>query len=227
MRIASFLVALLGAALPSASRAQTAVVDEGTLMVSKNGSPVGRESFRIKRELAPGGQVFQATAESALGDNRVTMRLGTDSSGVPVSYEAEMKLRGRIVQRLRGRGRPGRFSVLMEGEKGESARDYVLNHGALLLDEDVFHQFFFVPLAAAHQELVVIAPRSTQQGRFTLQERTVDSVEIAGRTIEGRRFTLTDPSGATRDVWIDARGRLLKVAIPERGLVALRDDPPR
>jgi hypothetical protein len=227
VRIACFVIALLGAALPSASPAQTAVVDEGTFMVSLKGSPIGRESFRIKRELAPGGQVFQATAESALGDNRITMRLGTDSSGVPISYEVEMKLRGKVVQRLQGRGRPGRFSVLMEGANGESAREYVLNHGALLLDEDVFHQFFFVPLAAAHQELVVIAPRSTQQGRFELQERGVEGVEIAGRTIEGRRYTLIDPSGATRDVWIDAKGRLLKVAIPEKGLVALRDDPPR
>jgi hypothetical protein len=228
VRLASFAAVLGLAVLPSAIRAQTsAVVDEGTFMVTQKGSPLGRESFRIKRELAPGGQVYQATAESSLGDKRITTRLGTDSSGVPVSYEAETKQGKDVVQRLQGRGRPGRFSVLMQSFNGESAREYVLNHGALLLDEDVFHHFFFVPLAVQHAELVVIAPRSSQQGRFKLEERGAEGVEIAGRTLEGRHFALIDSAGASRDVWIDAKGRLLKVAIPVRELVALRDDPPR
>src|SRR4051794_4305945 len=112
---------VLALLVPFAARAQTsAVVDEGTFTVSKSGTPLGRESFRIKRELAPGGQVFQATGESSLGDTRLTTRLGTDSTGVPVSYETEIKDRGEVVQRIQGRGRPGRFSVLMQTRSGES-----------------------------------------------------------------------------------------------------------
>jgi hypothetical protein len=213
--------------LPAAVRAQaSAVVDEGTFMVTQKGAPLGRESFRIVRTPAPGGQVFRATGQSALGDNRITTSLGTDSSGVPVSYELELTQRA-VVQRLQGRGRPGRFSVLMQTVSGESAREYVLDNGALLIDEDVFHHFFFVPLAAQHSQLIVIAPRVADQGRFTLQERGTEMVEIANRSIQSRHFALIGPSGASRDVWIDGRGRLLKVAIPEKGLVALRDDPPR
>lgn len=205
----------------------SAVVDEGTFMVTRQGAPLGRESFRIVRTPAPGGQVYRATGQSALGDNRVTTSLGTDSSGVPVSYESELTQRGEVVQRLQGRGRPGRFSVLMQTKSGESAREYVLNNGALLMDEDVFHHFFFVPIAAQHQQLIVISPRASDPGRFALQERGSEVVEIAGRSIESRHFALIGPSGASRDVWVDGKGRLLKVAIPEKGLVALRDDPPR
>jgi hypothetical protein len=214
--------------LPTVARPQTsAVVDEGTFMVTHNGAPIGRESFRIVRAPAPGGQVFRATGQSALGDNRVTTTLGTDSSGVPVSYEAELKRRDTVVQRLQGRGRPGRFSVLMQTMTSESAREYILNNGALLIDDDVFHHFFFVPLAAQHQQLIVIAPRSIHQDRYDLEERGSEDVEIAGRSIQSRHFGLTGPTGATREVWVDGKGRLLKVAMPDKGLVALRDDPPR
>lgn len=205
----------------------SAIVDEGTFLITQRGAPLGRESFRIARIPAPGGQVFRATGESALGDNRLTTILGTDSSGVPVSYESRLSQRGTVVQQLQGRGRPGRFSVLVRTKTGESAREYMLNNGALLMDEDIFHHFFFVPLAAQHPHVIVIAPRSTEQGRFTVTERGTEAVEIAGRRIDGRRFRLVDAGGATRDVWVDDRGRLLKVSIPDRGLVALRDDLPR
>lgn len=194
-------------------------------MVTQGGTPLGRESFRIVRAPAPGGQVYRAQGQSALGDYRATTSLGTDSSGVPVLYEATLTKKGELVQRLQGRGRPGRFSVLKQTRTGESVREYVLN-GALLMDEDVFHHFFFVPIAS-QSELIVITPRSAQQGPFRVEQRGIENVEIAGRSIPGRRYALIGASDVSRDVWVDEKGRLLKVAIPEKGLVALRDDPPR
>ena len=214
--------------LPAITLAQTsAVVDEGTFSVSQRGTPLGRESFRIARSPGPGGQVFLIKGQSALGENRVSTTLGADSLGVPVTYESEHTQRGELVQRLQGRGRPGRFGVLKQTPTGESAREYVLNNGALLMDEDVFHHFFFVPLSIAHSPLTVIAPRSAEQGRFRVEERGTEDVEIAGRNLRGRRFALIGSTGASRDVWVDAQGRLLKATIPEKGLVAVRDDPPR
>jgi hypothetical protein len=35
-----------------------------------------------------------------------------------------------------------------------------------------------------------------------------------------------DAAGISTDVWLDARGRVLRVAIPSRGFVAVRDAPP-
>jgi hypothetical protein len=228
VRRALFVAALALTLMPWTARAQSsAVVDEGTFMVTQSGTPLGRESFRIVRAPAPGGQVYRATGQSALGGNRVNTSLSTDSSGVPVSYESELSQRGEVVQRLKGRGRPGRFSVLIQTKNGESSHEYVLNNGALLMDENLFHHFFFVPLAAQHSQLAVIAPGVTEPSGFRLEERGSETVEIANRSIPSRHFVLIGPTGATRDVWIDEKGRLLKVAMPERGLVALRDDPPR
>jgi hypothetical protein len=217
------------ACMPAVLAAQSsAVLDEATFMVSKNGVALGRESFKIVRAPGPGGQFYRATGQSALGENRFTTSLGTDSLGVPVSYESDLMQRGEIVHRLRGRGGPGRFSVRLETKSGEAAREYLLNNGALLIDDDVIHHFFFVPLVPVRgAQLTVIAPRAGRQGRFRLEEMAKEMVEIAGRSISSRRFVLTETEGASRTLWIDEKGRLLKVAIPATGLVAVRDDPPR
>jgi hypothetical protein len=223
---------LLGALLvaplaPVTAAAQgSAVVDEGTFTVSLKGAPVGRESFRIIRAPAPRGQAYQATGTSVLGETKTTSRLGTDSAGVPVSYDSEVTTRGQKVHQLHGQGGPGRFSVLAQTTKGESAREYVLNNGALLIDEDVFIHFFFVGLAALHPEIIVISPRSAQQRKAELVARGEENVDIGGRSIPARRFSLVD-AGGSRDVWLDANGRVLKIAIAAKGLLALRDDPPR
>jgi hypothetical protein len=206
----------------------TAVVDEGTFSVTEKGAQIGRESFRISRRPAPGGQVYLVTGLSNLRDtSRVITTLGTDSLGVPVSYFSEHRSAGHVVQTIHGRGRPGRFSIVKQTLTGGSGREYLLSNGALLIDEDVFHHFFFVPAAVNNPQLVLIAPRPAQQDTFMVQDRGVESVEIAGRGLSGRRYTLVSSAKGTRDVWIDAKGRLLKVAIAARGLVALRDDPPR
>ena len=217
------------AVLPGTVRAQSsALVDEGTLMVSRNGAPIGRESFRVVRSPAPGGQVYRATGQSALGDNRSTSTLGTDSAGVPVSYEFELTQSGQLVQRLKGQGRPGRVSVLVQTKSGESAREYVSNNGALLIDEDVFHHFFFVPLIAGqHQAVNVIAPRAARQTRYDLTQRGEETLDVGGRSLQARHFSLIGQDGAAQEVWVDSKGRLLKVVIASRGMIALRDDPPR
>ena len=227
-RTASLRAAIVALALaPAALVGQaSAVVDEGSFTITQQGAPYGRESFRIVRTPAPGGQVFRATGQGALGDNRITSILGTDSSGVPVTYSSDLLLNGRLVQRLQGRGRPGRFSVLSSTTAGEAAREYVLDAGALLVDGDVMHHYYFVPLAARGR-LSIIAPRSGRQLSFQVTDAGRENLEISGRAIDSRHFSLTTTDGLRRDVWVDGQGRLLKVVLPDRGLIAVRDDPPR
>ena len=223
----SRLLLALAVGAPLAAAQTSAVVDEGTFMVTRGGVPLGRESFRIVRAAGPHGQVFRVTGQSALGEHRFTTSLGTDSLGVPVSYQSELSQRGQVVQRLQGSGRPGRFSVVVWTKNGEAAREYMLSNGALLIDEEVIHQFYFIPVAAARGELNVIAPRVGQQGRYRLEQRPSETVEIAGRGVASRRFALVPASGPARDIWADADGRLLKVVIPDKGITAVRDDLPR
>lgn len=222
----SRVVPLLSLLAAPAWAQTSAVLDEGTLMVSRNGSPVGRESFRIIRAPGPGGQAYRATSSTAIGTRRITAQLGTDSTGLPLTYESDVFDENVQTERVSGRGRPGRFSVLVRTRNGEAAREYVLENGALLIDEHVFHHYFFLGVADAHRTYSVIRARSQQQADFRFEERGSETLDIGGRKIQSRRLALTGQGGA-QDVWVDAKGRLLKVAIPSEGLVALRDDPPR
>ena len=222
----SFLRALILLALPAVASAQaSALIDDGTFTISRKGAPVGREAFRIVRVAAPGGQILRGSGTTVLEDRRYTTVLATDSTGTPISYEARLTYEGKNL-RIEGRGRPGRFSVLSSTTGGESAREYVLQNGALLMEEEVFLHYFFVPLASAMSGVTVIVPREAQQSAFAVTSRGPESVEIAGVKVPGRRFSISS-DGVTRDVWVDALGRLLKVSIPEKELVALRDDLPR
>ena len=221
----SLLRALPLLLLPSLAVAQaSALIDDGTFTISRKGAPVGREAFRIARVPGPGGQVLRGSGTTVLEDRRYTTVLGTDSTGMPVSYEARLAVDGKNL-RIEGRGRPGRFSVLSSTAGGESAREYILENGALLMEDEVFLHFYFVPLAASSR-VSVIAPRSAQQTTFSIAARGSETVDVAGKKLPARRFSISS-DGVNRDVWVDATGRLLKVAIPDRDLVALRDDPPR
>jgi hypothetical protein len=214
------------ALLPISLAAQASpLIDDGTFTISRKGAPVGREAFRITRVPGPGGQVFRGSGTTVMEDRRYTTVLGTDSAGSPVSYEARLAYGGKNL-RIEGRGRPGRFSVLSSTTGGESAREYVLQNGALLMEEEVFLHYFFVPLAAAGSRVTVIVPREAQQSALAVTNLGSDAVEIAGTKVSGRRYSIS-ADGVSRHVWVDALGRLLKVSIPEKELVALRDDPPR
>jgi hypothetical protein len=227
-RRARFSLSALLLLLPVAARAQSsAIVDEGTFVVTRNGTAAGRESFRITRTPGPNGQVLLCTGQSAIGDTRVTSRLATDSVGVPVSYDANILTRGTQMVRLRGGGRPGRFSILMQTQTGESAKDYLLSNGALLLDDDVFHQFYFVPRLTSHANIIAIDPRGSSQTTYSLADRGGENVTIGRQSVPARHYALVSATGATQDVWVDGAGRLLKVALPAKGLIALRDELPR
>jgi hypothetical protein len=205
----------------------SAVVDQATFMISRKGAPVGRESFSIIRAPGPGGQVFRVTASSALGDDRVGTTLATDSTGTPVLYDVTLSQRGEVLLRLRGSGRPDRFSVVVQSKGGEAAKEYQMRPGTMLMDEDLFHQFWFVPRAAKDSQVTVISPRTLRREVLRIENVGVEALAIGGQDITARRLALIDAAGARREVWFDQLGRLLKVSIPEKGLIALRDDPPR
>jgi hypothetical protein len=231
LRFRPYLIVAFGTIVPLSGRIEVqtpSILDQGTFIVSRNGTTIGRESFRVLRAPGPGGQMLRATGQSAIGDERAETTLGTDSLGVPLSYDNKVYTRGELTNRVRGlSSRPGRFSVFLQTKGGESAREYVLNNGALLMDDGVFHHFYFIPIASSHDHVLVIAPRSGQQERFALQDLGADPVRVATKQVDARHLALKGADGESRDVWVDDKGRLLKVALPAHGLVALRDELPR
>jgi uncharacterized protein DUF6134 len=223
------LVLLVGSVAPvlQAQRAgQT--VDEGTFVISRNGAVIGRESFRIVRSPSASGDVFRATAQLALGDQRVVPTLNADSTGAPLSYDVVVQNGPDRQVRLQGRARPGRFSAMLRTRDGESTKEYVIPASAVVLDDDISHQLYFVTLSGRRSGPVsVLDPRSNAQIAANLERQGEATVEIGGTAIPAQHYVLTAPGLPRREFWVDDGGRVLKVTVPDRGVVALRDEPPR
>jgi hypothetical protein len=213
-------------ALPAA--AQVITLDEGTFTITRNGSPVGRESFTIRS--SPGGTagpVVQARATVSYDDRRLTPILKADSIGSPTEYQLEVRAGANASEVLKGVIRRGRFSATMQTPRGENLKEYVVSEGALVLDEDVFHQYYFLARGGRTGSVPVVVPHRNVQVVMRMEDRGPASVTVGGQSIAGRAYVLVEPGGANREIWVDTQGRVLKVAIPARGIVAIRDEPPR
>jgi hypothetical protein len=220
------LVALSTTTLSAVLPAQVATIDEGSFTITVNGARAGREDFRIRSTPGTNGMEIVATASVSYGSRRVLPQLQADSAGVPARYVVQVKDGPAVDERVEGLVGRGRVSASVKNSRGESAAEFVVSQRPVVIDEDVFHQYYFLTRRPAGP-VSVIVPRRNAQVVMQLAASGSESVSIGGTAIDGRHYTITDPSGANREVWTDASGRLLKVTIPSRGIVALRDDPPR
>ena len=63
---------------------------------------------------------------------------------------------------------------------------------------------------------------------LAVEDAGTDRIYIALESIDAHKYLVREGSGDfVREVWVDTAGRLLKVTIPSRQLVAVRDDAPR
>jgi uncharacterized protein DUF6134 len=220
---ALILLGLPGLALAQAGQ----VVDNGSFTISVNGQRAGRETFRIVGTPREKPQDFMATGSVSYGDRRLEAGpLRADSSGTATNYRVEVRGGGPEHEVWKGAIMRGRVSATIQGPRGESAKEFVATAGAIILDDDIFHQHYFVTRFVTNGSVTAVIPRRNTQITLRVAPAGTERVTIGTKEIEARHYVLTEAGGGQRDVWIDSQDRLLKVAIPTRGIVALRDDPP-
>jgi len=225
MRLRS-LVSTTVAGLLSASTAlaQGQVIDEGAFTVTKPGGQAQTETFKIVRLDA---DVLQATGQILAGNQRITSRLRTDASGIPLEY-ARTVWDGRTkVSEVTAAASTGRLSVLTKNQKGdESMREYPLSGGrSVILDDDLLHETYFVILAKpAAASAQVIDLRSPRPVSVTLTARGLEPIQVGGRTVTATHYSMEGGS-VRRDFWVDSAGRLLRVEASS-GLKATREELP-
>ena len=214
-------------ALPVPAAAQVAVADEGSFTITANGERIGREEFRIRATPGPANRpTFIASGTVVYDGRRLTPALSTDTALAPLGYEVEVRDAGAS-EKLTGTFSRGRISVRVRNPRGESAREYVVNEGAYVLDDDVFHQYFFLARREASGAVPVVVPRRNVQVTMRVSWAGTEQVTIGGRSLAARRMVVEDPGTGRREVLVDESGRVLRVSIPSKGIVATRDDPPR
>lgn len=223
---------IFGATARPAS-AQADRVDAGSFSIQQQGHRVGREQFSLRRAPAPDGSAFELRSESVAGDRRVAVQLTTDSLGSPIHYSLQIREGTRVTVRAGGQRVGGRFSTQTLRDNGESAREYALTPGMIVLEAEFYHQLAFVLRGRALEvgktvELTALSLlENTQRPLQLVLETRTDSVTIAGTSKEAFRWKLGDGTGLARTLWSDAEGRLLRIVVPSRSIEVTRDALPK
>jgi hypothetical protein len=213
-----------------AADAQVTTVDEGSFTVTRGGVTVGREEFRILRQPAGAGTELVARAAAAYGDRRLAPALQTDAAGLPLRYQVEVRDGRAVTHRLTGQFARGHFATQAQTGSGESARTYLVGDTTVVVDDELFHQYYFLALyrrAGGEARVPMLIPRRNVHGAARVRDAGAERLTVGARVVEAMRLEVAEPAGRARTVWVDAAGRVLRVASPADGLVAQRDDPPR
>jgi hypothetical protein len=225
--LAAGLTALVFAA-PVA--AQTVQLDEGTFRILVGGREVGVETFSIRQNGEGADAVVIAQGRVVLNDNggsEVIANVQVAGAGLrPVAYDLE--LRGADARRIRGSVTGTRASARTLSRTGETMREYLVTDGAVILDDGVAHHYYFIAqrATAGAARTAVMVPRESRQLVATLRVGGEESVSAGGTTTRARRLTVEPAGGDTRNVWIDAQGRVLRVEVPGRNYTAVRTTLP-
>lgn len=215
---------------PLSGSAQSTVVDRGTFLVTVNGRPAGLEAFVIRRAGTGAGTQVIATAEISLRGERgrSELRPALQMVGEDAQLAAyQMKASGARDEEVFVTAAEDRFLVRLRTSRGEREGELRAAPGTLVLDTGVAHHHFFLPgrPLSEGETLPVVVPR---EGNLT-EARVIGSenaeLQIGGQALSSRRIALAI-GGATREVWLDAAGRILRVTDAASGYTALRTAPP-
>ncbi len=219
-------MAALLAALPGAVPGAQSYLDQGVLIISRDGVEIGREEYAIRATAGHPGLLAVATDEYRDREVRLALELSEDRE--PVSYQADVSVGGRVAERLSGQLGRGRFAVRLVNQRGETVHEFPVPRGLVVLDDDGFDQYLFLPrpTAGASLPVTLLVPRATRIVTASVRAVGADSVLVGAQRLRADHFTLALPSGETRDFWCTAQGELLQVSLPARTIVATRAAAP-
>ncbi len=222
MRLRSATALLWLTAAPLFTQGRT--IDEGTFSVTEAGA-ARTENFKIMRG---DNGLITATGQLLARGQQVTSSLTTDSLGSPIKYDIAVSDNGTQTLRVSVAAFAGRLRAVSYNQRGdESMREFALGTGrSRILDTVLVHQLYFVALSKRPGPIDLIEPRASHTGHSMLVAKGLEPISIGGRSLTATHYSLGNGPGQ-REFWVDADGRLLRVEIPSRQLVASRDDPPK
>jgi hypothetical protein len=220
-----FVLAGLLAVTPLA--AQTVTLDEGSFRISVNGKEVGTEVFSIRQNGSGASAVIIAVGRVVLDGDKGPQELSSELQVAgatlrPAAYE--VRVQGASAEQIKGRVVGGRFSAQIVSPAGEMMREYLAGDGAVVLDEGVAHQYYFLARRADGKSvrMPIIIPRLNKQVLADVADGGPEKIAIVGRSYEAHRYIISLAGQPRREVWVDAEGRVLRLEIPDRKFAAQR-----
>jgi hypothetical protein len=123
----------------------------------------------------------------------------------------------------------GRFSAQIVSPAGEMMREYLAGDGAVVADEGVAHQYYFLARRAAGKSarIPLIIPRLNRQVVAQVTYGGAERIAIAGRSFDAQKYTIAAAGSPNREVWVDSEARVLRLEVPARKFVAQRVAAPK
>jgi hypothetical protein len=194
----------------------------------RGGERIGREDFSIRSTPSAGVSAIVAHAVISMGPRRIEPSLNADTAGGVVNYETTVTENGRVLIKYGGKLARDHFSARASRPEGESSREFRLPAGTVAVEDEVVHQLWFVARRGPGASVKVLAPLRNTIETVRISLVGNEHLSIDNRDLEARHLRLvTEGSGATKDVWLDPGGRLLKVTIAATRFAAVRDEVPR
>ena len=204
-------------------------MDRGAFIITRSGAEVGRVEYAVRVTTGSQGRPGLLTVATTRTPAReVQYALETTAELTPVSYQSTESSGGRVLRRLTAQIGGPRFSARASTPDGDMARELPVRTPFVILGEDDYTVYYFVPRPNAGQtrHINVVRTKDLSSTTGTVTGGTVDTVTIAGRPVATRRFELRLADGDAREFWMTPSGSLVQVAIPAANIVATRTEAP-
>jgi hypothetical protein len=222
-----WLALLVAAAAAGAARAQTVTLDEGSFRILVGGREVGTETFSIRQNGSGPAAVVIARGRVTLDTAKAGQELNSTlqlAGGTlrPAAYD--LTVEGADDQKIAGRVVGSRFSARIRSASGENMREYLVSDGAILADDGIAHQYYFLAQHVQGQSgrVPLLIPRQGRQVWAEVDVAAAEPVSVGGQSVVARRLTVRPTGGNERRVWVDDQGRVLRLEVPANQMVAER-----
>ena len=203
--------------------------DHGTFEIFSAGTNIGTETFEIRARSdqieAQGTVHLQVEQGGKKIEVRTSSSLLLDPQLVPLSYTWNQKGAQSSQLSVDFRTQPAQWDAkTVNGQ--DDQRDFKLDKDVIILDDNVIHHY---QLAVARydqgkggtQAFRAFIPQEALPGVITLNSVGPEPVTVEGDKRTLRRFLLTTEL-AQISLWVDDRGHLQLVAVPDVQYEAMR-----
>lgn len=204
------------------------LLDQGTLVIRVDTQEVGRETFRVlERHVGDSmiGWLLHASARwTGTGRPAVyapVIEISRDSMTQALYFEVSG---GPAPIRITGQPARNRFTLRYVSPGVERARELAADAGVVVIDDSVFTPYLLLAwrARAAAESVTAVFPRSALHTRVAAQDLGSETTTLNRDQATLRHVLITGgPSGPVH-LWLGTGGRLMKVEMPHRKLVAER-----
>jgi hypothetical protein len=191
---------------------------ETKLIVAQNGQEIGREEFTLRATRArglPGSTIIAAARYPSTGPTtRLAATLERTPDSALAKFQLDVESAGAVTVILAA-GSGARLIVRTVAKGSESGRELPGGPDVVLLDDSIFSLYHPVAELAtpAGRPLTAIFPRSGRRATLTARRESGTAGGASRIALSG------DISGMLQT---DANGRLMRLELPDKGLVITR-----